>query len=73
MIPAESVLADFISGFDPNISIILYGLASGGLDEAIRKAKMIEMGQKNALEAVQYNAKMAQLEQENKVLQQQLE
>ena len=41
---AESVLADFILGLDPNISIILYGLASGSLNEAIRKAKMIEMG-----------------------------
>ncbi len=44
MMSAESVLADFILGLDPNISIILYGLASGSLNEAIRKAKMIEMG-----------------------------
>ncbi len=41
---AKSVLADFISGFDSNISIMLYGLVSGSLDETIRKVKMIEMG-----------------------------
>ncbi len=33
---------------------------------------MIEIDQRNASKAVQYNAKMAQLEQKNKVLQQQL-
>ena len=44
MMSAKSVLADFMSGLDPNISIILYGLAPKSLDEAIRKAKMIEMG-----------------------------
>jgi len=43
---------------DLNISILLYRLASTNLDEAIMKAKMIEMRQKNALEAIQVNAKM---------------
>jgi len=62
MMLAESILADFMLGLDPNISIILYGLALRSLDAAIRKAKMIEMCQKNASGAVQYNAKMAQLE-----------
>ncbi len=44
MMPVESVLADFMLELDSNISIMLYGLASRSLDEAIRKAKMIEMG-----------------------------
>ena len=65
---ADSVLADFISRLDLNISILLYGLASTNLDEAIMKAKMIEMGQKNASGAIQINAKMMQLETENQVL-----
>ncbi len=69
---ADSVLADFMSGLDPNISMLLYGLAPTNLDEAIMKAKMIEMGQKNASGAIQVNAKMTQLETENQVLQQQL-
>ncbi len=69
--PAESILADFMSGLNLNISIMLYKLVLRSLDEAIRKAKMIEIGQRNASGAVQYNAKMAQLEQENnRVLQQ---
>ena len=65
MMSAESVLADFMSRFDPNISIMLYGLASRSLDKAIRKAKMIEISQRNASGVIQYNAKMTQLEQEN--------
>ncbi len=52
MIPAKSILADFMLGFDPNISIMLYRLVPESLDKAIRKAKMIEIGQKNALRAV---------------------
>ncbi len=43
MISAKSILADFISGLDLNISIMLYGLVSENLNEAIRKAKIIEM------------------------------
>ena len=49
MMPADSVLVDFISGLDPNISMLLYGLALINLDKAIMKAKIIEMRQKNAL------------------------
>ncbi len=52
---------------------MLYGLASVSLDEAIMKAKMIEMGQRNATGTMQFNAKVAQLEQENALLHQQLE
>ena len=71
--PADSVLADFMSGLDSQISVMLYGLAPMTLDEAIMKAKMIKMGQKNATGTMQFNAKMAQLEQENALLHQQLE
>ncbi len=42
--PADSILADFMSRLDPQISVILYGLAPMILDEAIMKAKMVEMG-----------------------------
>src|SRR6266498_1062927 len=73
MMPADSVLADFMSGLDPQISVMLYGLAPANLDEAIMKAKMIEMGQRNAAETMQFNAKVAQLEQKNALLHQQLE
>src|SRR6266542_3846666 len=52
---------------------MLYGLAPASLDEAIMKAKMIEMGQRNAAGTMQFNAKVAQLEQENALLHQQLE
>ncbi len=63
--PPDSVLADFMSGLDSNISMLLYGLTPTNLDEAIMKAKMIEMGQKNVLGTLQVNAKMVQLETEN--------
>ncbi len=62
MMPADSILADFISGLDLQISVMLYGLAPTTLDEVIMKAKMIEMGQKNAAGTMQFNVKMAQLE-----------
>ncbi len=68
MMPADSVLADFMLGLDPNISMLLYGLVPTNLDEAIMKAKMIEMGQKNASGTIQVNTKMIQLETENQVL-----
>src|SRR6266540_2190024 len=73
MMPPDSVLADFMSGLDPQISVMLYRLAPASLDEAIMKAKMIEMGQRNAAGTMQFNAKVAQLEQENALLHQQLE
>src|SRR6266542_2167367 len=73
MMPPDSVLADFMSGLDPQISVMLYGLAPVSLNEAIMKAKMIEMGQRNAAGTMQFNAKVAQLEQENALLHQQLE
>src|SRR6266498_2501129 len=73
MMPPDSVLADFMSGLDSQISVMLYGLAPASLDEAIMKAKMIEMGQRNVTGIMQFNAKVAQLEQENALLHQQLE
>src|SRR6266498_3959596 len=73
MMPPDSVLADFMSGLDSQISVMLYGLAPASLDEAIMKAKMIEMGQRNVAGTMQFNAKVAQLEQENALLHQQLE
>jgi len=66
---ADSVLADFMSGLNLNIFMLLYGLVPINLDEAIMKAKIIEIGQKNASGAIQVNAKMTQLETENQVLQ----
>ncbi len=68
MMPADSVLVDFMLGLDPNISMLLYELTLTSLDEAIMKAKMIEIGQKNASGIIQVNAKMTQLETENQVL-----
>ena len=73
MMPPDSVLADFMSGLDSQISVMLYGLALASLDEAIMKAKMIEIGQRNATGTMQFNAKVVQLEQENALLHQQLE
>ena len=69
MMLADSVLANFMLELDSNILMLLYGLALTNLDEAIMKAKMIEMGQKNASGAIQVNAKMTQLETKNQVLQ----
>ncbi len=54
-----------MSELDPNISMLLYELAPTNLDEAIIKAKIIEMEQKNASGAIQVNAKMTQLKTEN--------
>ena len=63
----DSVLVNFILGLDPNISMLLYRLALINLDKAIIKAKIIEIGQKNALRTLQVNAKMMQLETKNQV------
>ncbi len=68
MIPADSILADFISELDHNILMLLYKLASTNLDEAIMKTKIIEIRQKNVSGIIQVNAKMTQLETENQVL-----
>ena len=65
---ADSILADFMLGLNLNIFMLLYRLALTNLNKAIMKAKMIEMGQKNASGTIQMNAKMTQLETENQVL-----
>ncbi len=52
MMPADSILVNFISGLDFNISMLLYRLALTNLDEVIIKAKMIEIEQKNISEAI---------------------
>ncbi len=44
MMSVDSVLADFMFGLDLNISMLLYELVLTNLDEAIMKAKIIEMG-----------------------------
>ena len=58
MILVDSILADFMSGLNSNISMLLYRLALTSLDKTIIKVKMIEIGQKNASETIQVNAKM---------------
>ena len=58
MMPADSILANFMFRLDPNISMLLYELALINLDEVIIKAKMIKMGQKNASGTIQVNVKM---------------
>ncbi len=63
MMLANNVLTDFMFKLDSNIS-------STNLNEAIMKAKMIEIEQKNASGAIQVNTKMMQLEIENQMLQQ---
>ncbi len=42
--PADSILADFMSELNLNISILLYRLILINLDKTIMKAKMIEIG-----------------------------
>ena len=46
MMLADSILADFMSGLDSNISMFLYGLALTNLDKTIMKAKIIEIGKR---------------------------
>ncbi len=43
---------------NPNILMLLYRLTLTNLDEAIIKAKMIEIEQKNISETIQVNAKI---------------
>ena len=62
MMPMESVLADYLSGLDPSIAILVYGLASLTIDDAIDKVKKIELGQMNASNSIQANVRLQQLE-----------
>src|SRR6185369_236425 len=49
-----------------------YGLAPLTIDDAIDKAKKVELGQMNASANIQQNAKIQMLEQQNLILQTQL-
>ena len=44
MMPIESVLADYLSGLDPNIAMLIYRLAPLIVDDAIDKAKKVKLG-----------------------------
>ena len=68
MMPIESVLADYLSGLDPNIAMLVYGLAPLTVDDAIDKAKKVELGQMNAANTIQANVRLQQLEQQNFLL-----
>jgi hypothetical protein len=70
--PNESVLADYLSGLDPNIAMLVYGLAPLTIDDAIDKAKKVELGQMNAANTIQANVRLQQLEQQNFILNHQL-
>ena len=70
--PIESVLADYLAGLDPNVAMLVYGLAPLTLDDAIDKAKKVELGQLNATATLQTNARIHQLEQQNFILNTQL-
>ena len=59
----ESVLADYLSGLDPNIAILVYRLAPLTIDNTIDKAKKVELGQMNASSALQANIRLQQLKQ----------
>ncbi len=48
----DSILVGFMLGLNSNISMLLYELTLTSLNEAIIKAKIIEMGQKNVLEII---------------------
>ena len=61
--PNESILADYLSGLDPNIAMLVYGLASLTIDDAIDKAKKVELRQMNASNSIQANIRLQQLEQ----------
>ncbi len=52
MMLTDSILIDFMSSLNLNILMLLYELALINLDKAIIKAKMIEIGQKNASKAI---------------------
>src|ERR1044072_9184100 len=68
MMPMESVLADYLSGLDPNIAMLVYELAPLTIDNAIDKAKKVELGQTSASNTLQANVRLQQLEQQNFLL-----
>ena len=70
--PNESVLADYLSGLDPNIAMLVYGLAPLTVDDTIDKMKKVELGQMNASNIIQANIRLQQLEQQNFLLNSQI-
>src|ERR1043166_9712508 len=70
--PNESVLSDYLSGLDPNIAILVYGLAPLTIDDAIDKAKKVELGQMSTSNALQANVRLQQLEHQNFLLNSQI-
>src|ERR1043165_785014 len=72
MMPIESVLADYLSGLDPNIAMLVYGLAPLTIEDAIDKAKKVELEQMSASNALQANIRLQQLEQQNFLLNSQI-
>jgi len=53
--PNESTLADYLLGLDLNIIMLVYGLAPLTIDDAIDKAKKVELEQMNASNSIQAN------------------
>jgi len=56
--PMESVLADYLLGLDSNIAMLMYKLALLTIDDAIDKAKKVELGQMSASNALQANVRL---------------
>ena len=68
----ESVLADYLSGLDPNIAMLVYGLASLTIEDTIDKAKKVELEQMSASNVLPANIRLQQLEQQNFLLNSQI-
>ena len=60
--PNKSILANYFSGLDPNIAMLVYGLVLLIIEDAIDKAKKVELGQMNAFNSIQANIRLQQLE-----------
>ena len=60
--PNESTLADYLSGLDSNIVMLVYGLAPLTIDDTIDKIKKVELGQMNVFNSIQANIRLQQLE-----------
>ncbi len=49
---ADSILIDFISRLDSNISVLLYDFTLKTLNKAIQKVKIIKIDQKNIVKVI---------------------
>src|ERR1044072_2692175 len=72
MMPMKSVLADYLSGLDPNIAMLVYGLVSLIINDTIDKAKKVELEQISASNTLQANVRLQQLKQQNFLLNSQI-